>query len=148
VDPNDLPEGKEFISDPAIVITEDIIPPNGQEGEWIMLKWNLPYLATKMAGTVRFAVSVIDHYGDERSYTWQTFPSSFNVSQNIGLRTGLTLTPADESILGELVDNMQTLQTDVDAIEMYLGEQTDEDPANDKEILIIGGGAPIEEGTK
>ena len=148
VDPNDLPEGKEFISDPAIVITEDIIPPNGQEGEWIMLKWNLPYLATKMAGTVRFAVSVIDHYGDERSYTWQTFPSSFIISQNIGLRTGLTLTPTDESILDELVDNVQTLQTDVDAIEMYLGEQTDEDPANDKEILLIGGGAPIKEGTK
>lgn len=148
VDPKDLPDGSAFISDPAIIITEDVIPPNGQEGEWIILKWNLPYLATKTVGTVRFAISVVDKFGDERSYTWQTFPSSFKVSQNIGLRTGLTLTPADKSILGELVNNMQTLQTDVDAIEMYLGEQTDEDPANDKEILLIGGGAPIEEETK
>ena len=137
VDSADLPEGHAFISDEAMVITEDIIPPNGQEGEWIMLKWNLPYLVTKKAGSIKFAISVIDYFGDERSYTWQTLPSSFNISPNIGLRTGVVLTPEDTSVLTELVDNVKTLQENVSSIEDFLGGQTDNDPSNDEDIVII-----------
>lgn len=144
VDEADLPEGSAFLSERAEVISENVIPPNGQEGEWIVLKWNLSYLVTKKAGTVKFAVSVIDYLGDERSYTWQTKPSTFVISENIGLRKGITLTPAEESIFTELVKDVRTLKSDVNAIEDFLGEQTDDDSTNDQEILFVGGGAPID----
>ena len=144
VDPADLPDGKAFLSDRAIVISEDIIPPNGQEGEWIMLKWNLSSIATKTAGVVKFAISVTDQFGDERSYTWQTLPSSFTVYPNLGFRTGITITPAEESVFTELVNNVRVLKDDVNAIEEFLGDQTDTDPDNDEEILFVGGGAPVD----
>lgn len=146
VDRNDLilEDGStiEFLSD-EIKEKIEIQPPHGQEGEWLALKWDLPYPATKMAGSVRFALSVIDSSNDARAYTWQTLPSSFTVSKNIGLRNNIVLTPEEESQLQGLIDEVDSLRQDVDAIDAYLGEQTDTDPGNDEEIVWGGGGAPI-----
>jgi hypothetical protein len=54
VDKSALPENANFLSDKAIVITENVLPPNGQENEWILIQWNLPPQATAEAGTVKF----------------------------------------------------------------------------------------------
>jgi hypothetical protein len=51
-----------------------------------MLQWNLSPIVTAKAGTINFAISVIGTNmleGEEIPYVWQTFPSSFTVSQNL-----------------------------------------------------------------
>lgn len=141
VDKEDLIiNGKEvpFLTEPATeIISRNVLPPNGQTGEWIILKWNLPYVATKKAGIVRFAISVIDQSGDSRSYTWQTFPSSFSISANIGQRGDEVVVPEGESIFSNLVNRV----TD---IEKTLGNQTNDLLDDNVEIEINAGGAPID----
>jgi HD-like signal output (HDOD) protein len=38
---------------------EEVPAPLGQIGEWLLLKWDLPYEVTRLAGTVKYAVSVV-----------------------------------------------------------------------------------------
>lgn len=124
----------EFLSDPiSEIIYNNVIPPDGQEGEWVVLKWNLPYPVTKTAGRVTFALSVVDPTNN-RYYTWQTLPSSFEISANIGYRDGINLSPKEESIFADLSER-------VASIEDSLGNQTDEDAENDVEVIFEGGNA-------
>lgn len=136
-------EPVEFLSDKIKEIFE-VQPPAGYEGEWLLLKWTLPYEATRLAGEVKYAISVIDMSNDTRIYTWQTFPSSFVVHENIGFRQEIVLTPEDESKLTELVREINTLKENVLDIENILGYQTDSDSDNDVEIIFSGGTAPID----
>lgn len=133
-----------FFSDKLEVVYESIEPPVGRVGEWIMLKWNLPYAVTKLAGIIHFAISIVDKSGDTRTYTWQTLPSSFTISANLAQRGDTVLTPEDTSKLTELVEQVNVLQTDVDNLETFLGNQSDNEPENDAEVVIGGGGAPVE----
>ena len=120
-------------SDKITNITELTESPNGQEGEWLLLRWDVPYDATKLAGTVRFALSVLAKDGDARTYTWQTLPSSFTVSANIGLRSSnIYIPPQEEATIVQRVNDIET----------FIGFQSDDDPSNDNEIIISGGGAP------
>lgn len=140
VDPKDLEDAAveglvpNFLSDEAIVITEGVIPPDQQQGEWIMLKWNLPYQATKTAGIVKFAISVVAKSGDERTYTWQTEPSSFSVLENLAPRLGIVLTSENKDPLTQLTNRVENIET-------FLGNNTDDDPINDQELVIGGGNA-------
>ena len=134
-----------FFSSKLNIIHENVEPPVGRVGEWIILKWDLPYEATKLAGIIHFAISVIDKTGDTRTYTWQTLPSSFVVSQNLAKRGDIVLSPEETSRLTELVAQVNTLQTDVNNLEAFLGNQTDDESDNDTEVIIGGGGALREE---
>lgn len=145
VNKEDLPLNTNFLSDRLAVVYEDIMPPYGQESEWILLKWSLPYLATKTAGVVNFQISVINAFGDSREYTWQTLPSSFKVSKNLAPRGDTVLTPEETSILADLIDDVNEIKEDVNALEVFVGNQADDDLGNDFEILISGGSAPSEE---
>lgn len=131
-----------FLSD-HITEIYPILPPHGREGEWLALKWHLPYKATKTAGVVKIAISVIDVSGDARTYTWQTAPGSFKVSPNLGFRKEIVLTPEEESVLTTLVENVSVLQEDVSSIESALGHQTDGDSSNNEDIFFSGGNAEV-----
>jgi hypothetical protein len=111
------------------------LAPAGQSGEWVLIKWDLPYAATKDAGTIPFSLSVIDTDSDH-PYIWQTFSSSFTVSPSLGIRQGINV-PA-------LIIPEGILEERVAAIEETLGYQTDMALENDRDILFSGGGAPIE----
>lgn len=145
VNKEDLPLNTNFLSDRLAIVYENAIPPHEQESEWILLKWSLPYLATKTAGVVNFQISVINAYGDNREYTWQTLPSSFKVSKNLAPRGDTILTPEETTILSELIDDVNEIKEDVNALEVFVGNQADDDLGNDFEILISGGSAPSEE---
>ena len=126
-----------FLSD-KIDLETNVIPtlaPVGHSGEWVLIKWNLPYAATKDAGTIPFSLSIIDTEADH-PYIWQTFSSSFTVSPGLGIRQGINV-PA-------LIIPEGILEERVAAIEETLGYQTDMALENDREILFSGGGAPIE----
>lgn len=135
-----LPEGKTFYSSLVTAVLDDP-EPEGESGDWILLKWNIPYIATAKAGTVKFALAVLG-----ANYVWQTKPSSFTVAESIGLRENGTLTPEEYSQLEEIMENLDILQQDVDvlqqdvvAIEETLGNQTDDDENNDEYVIINGG---------
>ena len=139
-----VPEDTTFLSDKVKVISEDIFPPDKQNREWIMLQWNVPPLATKISGEVRFAISVVDSSGDNTAYVWQTLPSTFTVSENLAKRPDIVIVnPEDQPVLSELAEQVNELQQDVNNLETFLGNQTDDDLANDTEIIVGGGGAPI-----
>ena len=139
-----VPKETTFLSDKVQVISEDVYAPDKQNREWIMLQWNLPPFATKINGTVNFAISVVDKFGDNSAYVWQTLPSSFVVSKNLAKRPEIVIvSPEDPPILSNLVDQINDLQQDVTSLEVLLGNQSDEDPSNDEEVIIGGGGAPI-----
>ena len=129
-----------FLSSRATKISGNVIPPAGQSGEWLLLKWDLPYSATKDAGIVQFAISVIDSAWDTRNYTWQTFPSSFTVSPNLGFREGAPeITEEEVSVVRELADRVNATESSIIAIEDKLGNQTDGDSSNDTDIVFDGG---------
>lgn len=119
----DLPEGVNFLSESLKVISDDVLPPDGQENEWIMLQWDLSYAATKTAGTVRFQISVINANG-ERDYTWQTLPSQFIVSANLAKR-GDIVTPSrpepnpggEDADLNELMEIIEQTQQQVENLQ-------------------------------
>jgi hypothetical protein len=90
-----------------------------------------------LAGNVRFALSVLDESTDTRAYTWQTLPSSFTVSPNLGFRTSIVLPQEEISVLAELTNR-------VDDLEELVGYQSDDEGLNDREIIFNGGGAPVE----
>ena len=144
LDPNDLKNNlvidengesvvPTFLSSGDIEVVENILPPFEQEGEWVLLKWTPPYLATKVAGQVSFALSIVSTRG-ERTYTWQTEPSSFEVLPNIGFRVGAVATHSEKTNFNQLFDR-------VDSIETFLGNNTDDIPSNDQELVVGGGSA-------
>ena len=61
--------------------------------QWIKLIWTVPYAATKQAGTLKFALSVIGALPNGDCYVWQTLPVSLTVQQNIGKRPALPIVP-------------------------------------------------------
>lgn len=136
VDQSLLTDGKKFLSSQITTILDDP-EPDGQNGDWLLLKWTVPAAALSKAGFVKFAISVLGN-----DYVWQTKPSSFTITEGIGLRENGGLTPEEYSQLTELIEEVDVLQQDVAALEEALGNQTDDDEANDEEILITGGVAP------
>lgn len=144
LDPQDLidatPDGAptlSFLSSEAIVIKDNVIPPKGQTGEWMLLKWNLPYYATKKAGVVKFAISVIDKQNEYR-YLWQTESSSFTVQPNLAFRSGAIVPPPEDVVIPE---ELEDLTERVNDLEAFLGYQTDDNAANDMPIILGGGSA-------
>jgi hypothetical protein len=115
VDNTLLTDGKTFLSSQITTILDDP-EPDGQEGDWLLLKWTVPAVALAKAGSVKFAISVL---GD--NYVWQTKPSSFTIMEGIGLRENGGLTPEEYSQLTELIEEVDVLQQDVLALEEALG---------------------------
>lgn len=144
IDKEDLrqPDGSyaSFLSDRAKVLGQNVTVP-GLPGTWLMINWIPSYKATKTAGQLQFAISIIANSGEERAYTWQTEPSYLTVRPNIGLRTGSVLSLEEELIITDLIENVAELRHDVDAIDEFLGDNTDADPTNDRELVVGGGGA-------
>lgn len=58
--------------------------------EYCYIRWNVPYLATIKAGTLKIAISIenVDNQdqNDEAIYLWQTLPATLTVQPNIGIR--------------------------------------------------------------
>lgn len=118
--------------------------PESEEGDWILLKWRVPPDAMAAAGSVTYGISVLSN--TDKSYVWQTVPSTFTVLRNIGLR-GIPVESSEEATkLSELLSNIDSLQEDVDNLNELVGNQADEDIYNDEEIIFIGGGAVSQEG--
>lgn len=139
-----IPSETTFLSDKVNIVSDDVQTPDKQNREWIMLQWNLPPLATQLSGSVKFAISVVDSSGDNTAYVWQTLPSAFTVSANLAKRSEIIISsPEDQPVLSELANQVNALQQDVDNLEVFLGNQSDDISDNDQEIIISGGGAPI-----
>lgn len=125
-----------FKSDPINEILDDPDPAS-QMGDWLLLKWNVPAEAMKKAGSVRFGLAVLNKTVEDNKtidYCWQTFPSSFSVSPNIGLR-GFPVAPE------ESVSAYSEISNRVTDVESFLGYQTDDESNNDKEVVVGGGNA-------
>lgn len=131
-----------FLSD-AILEIEDDPDPIDQEGDWLLLRWNVPPAATKLAGSVTFGISVLNNFNNQEliDYCWQTFPSTFTVSKNIGLRSIPVASAEELSQFTTLINEVADIRSDVNALEAFVGNQTDEDLNNDVEVIIGGGGA-------
>ncbi len=126
-----------FWSDEITEILDDPDPID-HEGDWLLLKWNVPQKVMEKAGTVRFALSVVNI---DLSYVWQTFPSSFTVSENLGFRTVPVFSEEEVSKLTVIMEQVEELRSDVNAIEETIGYQSDDDVSNDQEVIISGGTA-------
>ena len=117
-----------FLSDEIL----NKIPITLGEDKWVQLKWNVPFAATCKQGTVKFAIAVVN---EERSYVWQTFPSSFTVSANLGLRPSIEVeNPEQISKLNQLID-------DVSDLKELVGNQSNEDLSDDETMIFDAGGA-------
>lgn len=87
-----------------ILTKESII----REGEsWMRFKWNVPFRATRAAGSLKIAVAITDNKG----YVWQTSPTALTVLPNIGLRPAIPQAPEDnETDASEIAGKIQTLE--------------------------------------
>ena len=70
-------------------------------------KWNVPFRATRAAGSLKIAVAITDNKG----YVWQTSPTALTVLPNIGLRPAIPQAPEDnETDASEIAGKIQTLE--------------------------------------
>ena len=123
-------EGKtfDFLSMELKNITP-ISAPNGSDEQWMALKWKVPYVITKDAGTVPFQITIAE-MNDEQllSYIWQTFQSSITISKNIGFRAGLNVQPETEIV--------NTIIKRIEDLEEVVGYQSDDIADNDKIVIL------------
>lgn len=68
----------EFVSDMITKIYED-----PQNSDYMILCWTVPLIATREAGSLQIALSVMNDVAD---YVWQTEPATLTVQPNIGRR--------------------------------------------------------------
>lgn len=123
-----------------LIVNQLLDPPLGQTGQWSELIWELPYAATKDAGVVKFAISVVDQSNINSIYTWQTFPSSFVVSPNLGRREEKQIVPEEEESSIEILANrVNEVEQTVQGLNSQLGNQLDNNDQNDDEIFFDGG---------
>lgn len=141
---------------------------NGEN--WLNLKWNVPYDFSKTAGVVKFALTVLGV--DGMSYVWQTSPAQIKIQPNLGRRPVIPVSSVQESTLLaetlERVNNLEEFATNVDNVssintdqgtityttrdEKGISEQTISildlaiEGTDEEEIVVGGGGAPVEEG--
>lgn len=139
VDRSDLVPGQEFNTSYDIEILDDPDPAE-QEGDWLLLKWDVPDEVMKTQGTVQFGIAVLNSQVDAgestEDYCWQTFPSSFIVSKYLGVRKGYsTSSPEESSAYTQLANKVSKLISEVDAIQSM---DLDNDDSNNE--FIIGGG--------
>lgn len=114
-----------------------------EDGENVILKWNVPSDAMQKSGFVKFAISVIDLATE---YVWQTSPSQFIVLPNLGKRLSSPIGSTEEiSAFAELAAKVNELEDDVAGLEEIVGFQSDNDISNDEEVIFSGGTAPKEE---
>ena len=131
-------EGVEKINFLSTEITEKL-----EDGENIILKWNVPSDAMQASGSVKFAISVIDL---ATGYVWQTSPSSLTILPNLGKRLSSPIGSTEEiSAFAELTAKVNELKEDVAGLEEIVGFQSDGDLSNDKEVIFSGGTTPKEE---
>ena len=130
-----IPLDKTLLSEEVNFLSDEIIEktPVEKNGEkWLLLRWNLPPAVTKFSGTIKYAFSVVSN---DQEYIWQTLPSSFTISANLGRRPSIPVeAPAQLSQLNELTQSVDELTT-------LMGYQSDEDPNNDIPLTISAGTA-------
>lgn len=118
----------DFISMELTNITP-IQAPNGSDEQWMALKWNLPYVITKDAGTVPFQITVAAMNDSQLlTYIWQTYQSSLTVSKNIGFRAGINVQPETEVV--------NTIIKRLDDLEEVVGYQSDDIADNDRVVIL------------
>ena len=118
--------------------------------EYINVKWIVPYAATKVAGGLKIALSVVGDVNDGVDYyIWQTEPATLTIKPNLYKRTdaAIDISPmlnpiADlEAQVTVLDHEVDTLETDVQTIKDSDIYNLDENPG-DQTIILGGGGAP------
>jgi hypothetical protein len=88
---------------------------NESDEQWILLKWIVPFAATKNAGDVVIALAVLDN----ATYIWQTIPTKLTVLPNIGLRPAVPVTPEGEPASENLVEYIGTLEDRIKELEEF-----------------------------
>lgn len=158
LDPNNIIN---FLSDE--IIEKNVVMMDG--APWIKLHWNVPSTATKTAGTVKLALSVISI--TEPMYVWQTLPTTMTISPNLGLRPIVPVIPDEEpGTIENALHRIAVLEDKMENIDMvsYVNpddgtitytEQVDgnvtttqysvfdlaySQPADQQEVVIMGGG--------
>lgn len=107
-----------------------------EDGDYFTIAWVVPYTVTKNAGTVKFSISAVGTE-EENYYIWQTQPSQLTILPNLHKRNETIVDPADELSI------FANLQRDIDSIKT--SDIYKLDTENDNEVILGGGGAPINE---
>lgn len=122
-----------FLSD-EIHQVKEIIAEN--DVSYLQFLWNVPPEATKAVGVIRYGISILGT--EEFDYIWQTNPSTFTVSANLGIRPIIPVSsPEDVSLLSDILSDVNELKEDVGALQSM---DMDKD-YNNSEFIIGGGGA-------
>lgn len=126
------------------------------DASYLILSLVVPYRMTKTAGSLPFAISVVDAtVVDGNQYIWQTKPSSLTIQKNLFKRNGVPVQNPEQTDYEEIVSQIDALEQTVDeyaeatdakiaAIENSDIYSIDEN-TTDEEVIFGGGGAPIEE---
>ena len=103
-----------FFSD-LIKVREWMPKVNESDEQWILLKWIVPFAATKTAGDVTIALAVLDN----ATYIWQTVPTKLTVLPNIGLRPAVPVTPEGEPASENFVEYLGSLEDRIKELEEF-----------------------------
>jgi hypothetical protein len=98
-----------------------------------VFKWDVPPNAMDTVGSVTFAIAITNTNAED--YVWQTVPSSFKISENIGLRTGYPSGTATESLA------YTKLAKSVEDLETFVGNKHNDNPDDDlwSDVVIVAG---------
>ena len=91
----------EFVSDVITKIYED-----PQNSDYMILCWTVPLIATREAGNLQIALSVMNDVAD---YVWQTSPATLTVQPNIGKRDKYVITSI-ESPIAKIESRIEALE--------------------------------------
>lgn len=121
--------------------------------DYMLVKWVVPYAATKKAGTLTIALSVVGSIEDGADYyIWQTQPASLTIKPNLYKRAdaAVDISPILNP-LGNLEAQVMVLDHEVETLDGEVQDiknsdiyALDGEAPSDNEILFNGGGAPIE----